>query len=175
MPEKAKYMEPVENVLPEGFNGTFEFTNWTDEDFTDKWGGIAYTYPANRTSPMVIMNATPLEIQQIRKKFAKTLAEREFFKSKKYEALRSREGMKDENGVVQPRLMSFQSAGVYTLGDLTQNIQRCLEPLPIARAKATTVPKRDTESELSRDEEGDLNTVAVRERQPLKLKEKAAK
>lgn len=166
-------MEPVENVLPENFNGTFEFSNPSDEDFVGKWGGMAYPFPAQKTTPMIILNASPLEVQQIRKKFAKELAEREFFKSTKYESMRSLEGAKDENGVIQPRLGSFNQARSYNLGDLENYIQKCLNPLPHARASMRDVPKEKIEDKLTRDDDGELNTTVVRERQPLKLKEKA--
>jgi hypothetical protein len=61
-------------VLPSDFDGIFRFTNWTDSDFTAKWDNIEYTFPAKKTTPIVIPNATPVEIQNIRKKFAKELA-----------------------------------------------------------------------------------------------------
>lgn len=123
----------LEVKLPEGFDGTFRFTNWTDEDFSAKWNNILYTFPKGKMTPMVISTATPLEIQNIRKKFAKELAEREFFKSQKYEAL-------DKKNVG----VSFHGAVTYTENDLTTYLQRCLEPLPVGEAKAEVQP---TESE----------------------------
>lgn len=160
----------IESVLPEDFDGTFRFTNWTEEEFVGVWGSKEYHFPALTTSPMVIPEHSPLEVQHIRKKFAKDLSEREYFKSKSYEKTRSVEGNKDE-GIVQPRLNSFHMAGTYTLKDLEPYIQRCLEPLPIARASVQEAPKPiDVESTLSRNEEGNLNTEAIDRKTSLKDK-----
>ena len=161
-------MEPLVTTLPENFDGNFYFTNWSDEEFTGKWGGKAYTYPPNKTSKMIIMDATPLEIQSIRKKFAKEFAEREYFKSPDAKKKQTQE--KNPDGT--PRFNSFQQAGVYTLSDLTSYIQRCLDPLPLATQIVSEVTKEDIEDKLSRDEDGELNTVAVRPKQSLKLKNK---
>jgi len=164
-------MEPIVTTLPEDFDGTFRFTNPSDEDFIGKWGGKAYTYPAMRTTPMIIVDATPLEIQSIRKKFAKELAEREFFKSDKATRLTAQE--KNIDGT--PRFNSFQQAGTYVLDDLKDYIQKCLEPLPLAKQTVVDSPKKNIEDDLTRDEDGELNTEVVRPRQALKLKNKEAK
>lgn len=126
-------MYDIKNELPKDFDGTFRFTNWTEVDFTAKWGGIAYTFPALKTTPIVIPTATPLEIQNIRKKFAKELAEREFLKSKKAGDLNK----KNEN-------VNWQVAVTYTGGDLESLVQKCLEPLPLGQITAEKTP---TESE----------------------------
>ena len=81
-----KSIMKYETVLPPDFDGVFRFTNWTKEDFVGIWGSKEYHLPALSTSPMVIPDHSPLEIQHIRKKFAKDLAEREFYKSAKYKA-----------------------------------------------------------------------------------------
>ena len=161
-------MEPIVTTLPENFDGNFYFTNWSDEEFTGKWGGKAYTYPPNKTSKMIIVDATPLEIQSIRKKFAKEFAEREYFKSPQAKKLESGEKTKEGDA----RFNSFKQAGVYTLTDLAGFIQRCLDPLPLAPQIISEVPKENMEEKLSRDSEGELNTTVVRQRQSLKLKEK---
>jgi len=160
------------NVLPEDFSGTFYFTNPSDEDITCFWGKKGYTYPAMKTVPMVIVDATPLEIQSIRKKFAKELAEREFFKSEKYEALRSSEGDKDKNGVIHPLMGSFNQARQYSESDLTSYIQKCLDPLPLAKQVITQVVTEPIEEKLSRDEDGELNTQVAVKGKPLTLKNK---
>lgn len=146
-----------ENVLPEDFDGTFKFTNDSDEDFTGKWGGKEYTFPARTTSPMVIFEATPLEIQQIRKKFAKDWAEREFIKSDAFKFLMKQERNADGTA----KLNSFHAAGSYGLDQLTPYIQRCLKPLTNAKAKVTKVVRPQLEESLHKDEEGDLVTQAV--------------
>lgn len=181
MPEKAlsEKTNTMENtfdtMLPEDFDGTFKFSNWTDEDFEGRWGGMAYTYPANKRTPMVILNATPLEIQNIRKKFARELSEREFFKSKKYESLRSSEGMKDENGVLKPNFQSITQARSYTDLDLKEYIQRCLEPLPAATQSVSEVPKVRVEDMLRRDEDGETHTQVAIKGRPLRLRDKESK
>ncbi len=126
------------DILPENFDGVFRFTNFTDTDFKAKWGNVEYTFPAMKTTPMV-MNSTPLEIQHIRKKFAKELAILEFYKTPKFV------GMNAHTPGGTPAL--------YTDADLAPLIQRCLEPLPLAQMKAKILPKTD-ESKFSKDSKG---------------------
>lgn len=130
-------LKPV-NTLPENFDGTFKFTNFTDSEFKAKWDSVEYTFPPLKTVPMV-MNATPLEIQSIRKKFAKELAIREWYKTPKFV------GMNAHTPGGTPAL--------YTESDIAPFIQRCLEPLPISYAK-TQVIKSDIESKISKDNKG---------------------
>lgn len=164
--KKADVLE-YSPVLPVDFDGTFRFTNWTDEDFIGKWNSLEYRFPAKTTSPILISDQTPLEIQSIRKHFAKALAEREFFKGRVYETLRLREGEKDDMGMIKPRGYGMSHAGVYTIKDLTPFIQKCLEPLQIARAEVKEGKRDDLEEKLSRDADGELNTIAVPERGDL--------
>lgn len=161
-------MEPLVTTLPENFSGVFYFTNPSSEDFIGKWGGKAYTYSAMKTSPMVIIDATPLEIQSIRKKFAKELAEREYFKSDKGVKAAATERNPDGSA----RYNSFQQAGQYTDTDLKEYIQKCLDPLPLSKQIISEVPKERMEDKMSRDEEGQPNTQVVTTKQSLKLKEK---
>lgn len=155
MPQNENIMK-YETTLPRNFNGIFEFTNWSDEEFVGVWNKVEYRFPAKARSPMIIPEHSPLEIQHIRKKFAKDLAEREFFKSKKYEKIRSPEG---ELG---NRTMSgIHTANTYSLDDLKDGIQRCLEPLQIKDAKIGIAPSRDLSKELKTDENGDLVSGAV--------------
>lgn len=155
-----------DRILPEDFDGVFRFTNWSDEDFVAKWGGKEYLYSANKTSAMIIPEHSPVEIQNIRKKFAKDLAEREFFKSDKYKVFLKQE--RNDDG--SPRLNSIYQGGQYSMDDLTSFIQRALEPLAIAKAIVTEVAKDNLEEKLSRDEEGDLNTMAIDSKTSLKDK-----
>lgn len=147
MPEK------FQQVLPGNWDGKFPFTNDSDEDFVYTWAKKAYMFPARKTVDMMRMNfnATPLEIMNIRKFAAKKWAEREFFKSKKYESMKAMEGIKDANGVITPRLQSFQSAGSYSEQELVAGIQQCLTPLPIADALVADAEIRNTDAELHRD------------------------
>lgn len=127
------------NVLPKDFDGTFKFTNWTDRDFAAKWDNVEYTFPAMKSTPIVISNATPLEIQNIRKKFAKELAVREFYATDKFK------GMDNVPPGGVPAL--------YTDSDLTPFIQKCLEPLPIAQATIKVLP-RDNEENYRKNTKG---------------------
>lgn len=164
--EKEKDIMRYETVLPEDFDGTFRFTNWTDEDFIGKWGSKEYRFPAGTTSPIVMTNQTPLEIQSIRKKFAKDLAEREFFKSQQYAKFASQEKNSDGSA----RLNSIHMAGTYSLDTLAPFIQRCLEPLQVSKAEVTETPKDNLEDKLSRNEAGEINSVVVDKKISLKKK-----
>jgi len=140
------------DILPEDFDGVFRFTNFSDTDFTAKWNKVEYTFPANKTSPMV-MNFTPVEIQNIRKKFARELAEREFYKTEKFGK------MNDVANGPKPAL--------YTDADLKPFIQRCLEPLPIIHARTKVLPKDNLEEKNSQDEEGQPLTVPLDRKKSL--------
>ncbi len=157
----------VDNVLPADFDGVFKFTNWSDEEFVGVWGKKEYHFVPNATSPMVIPEHSPLEIQQIRKKFAKDLAEREFYKTEKYGRFQGQE--RTAEGVA--KLNSIHQAASYTMDDLTEGIQKCLKPLEEKRAFVETVEEIPMESKLSKDDEGNLNTMAVDRK--VSLKERA--
>lgn len=135
-------MNSDKHVLPENFDGVFRFTNFTKSDFKAKWNNTEYTFPAESTTPMV-MNATPEEIQTIRKKFARELAIQEFYNTKKFKELN-----KHVPGGVPAN---------YTDSDLAEFVQKCLDPLPPAQMKVKPLPKAD-ESRNRRDEEGELVT-----------------
>ncbi len=128
------------NVLPVDFDGVFRFTNFTDEVFTAKWGGIEYIYEPQSTTPMVISNATPEEIQHIRKKFARELAIVVFYKTPKFVGMNATQ----PGGV----------PALYTDSDLAPFIQRCLEPLPISAPRAKAVPQTLNEDQLRKDNKG---------------------
>ncbi len=157
-----------ETVLPSDFNGVFPFTNWSSEDFIGVWNSVAYKFLAMTTSPM-IMPFSPLEIQHIRKKFAKDLAEREFFKSNQYEKMRAVEGTKDDVSIV-PRLNSIHQASTYTIGDLESYIKKALEPMEAGKVEAHQIPKMDIEDKLSRNDGGELNTTAIDSKTSLRTK-----
>ncbi len=130
----------VESVLPVDFDGTFRFTNFTDTDFVAKWDNVAYTFPAQRTTPIIIPDRTPLEIQSIRKKFAKELAIQCFYGTAKFK------DMDDRKHGERPAL--------YTDNDLAPFVQRCLEALPVGQVKSKVLP-RDDESRYRKDEDGE--------------------
>lgn len=132
-------MKEDKNVLPQDFSGVFYFTNSSDKDFVAKWDKIEYTFEANKTTPM-IMNFTPVEIQNIRKKFAREYAEREFYKTEKFKGMNAH-----VPGGTPP---------TYTDSDLASIIQTCLEPLPIAAAKTRIIPSEQLEKFNAKDDEG---------------------
>jgi len=163
--QDAKDVMKMETILPEDFDGVFKFTNYSDEEFIGVWGKKQYAFPPNATSPMIIPEHSPLEVQNIRKKFAKELAEREFFKSSKYEHLRSPEG------TLGNRTMSgIQTANTYTLDDLAPFIQAALRPLEVKMAKVTLKKEAPLEDKLSRDDDGDLRTKPVDQKESLTAK-----
>lgn len=120
---------------PDDFDGVFRFTNDTDEDFTTLWNNKEYTYPAGKTVPMVIANSTLEEIQQIRKYFAKRLAEREFFKSKGFNNMK--------NGTPNRSTGTNAVPSMYNEEVLQPWIDSCLKPLPIGRATVKQVPDQE--------------------------------
>lgn len=166
-----KSIMKYETTLPEDFNGVFHFTNWTDQEFTGVWGGKKYNFPAQTTSPMIIPEHSPLEVQHIRKKFAKDLAEKAFYHSDSYGKLMNQERNPDGS----PRLNGLHAAGTYSVDQLAPFIQRCLEPLPIAKALVTKDEKAPIENNLSRNDDGELNTTAFGTKDNVNLREKALK
>ena len=156
----------VSPVLPENFDGTFRFTNWADEDFVGRYGSKDYTFPAKTTSPMIMVDFTPLEIQQIRKKFAFKLAEREFGKSQVFDNLLKQERNSDGTA----KLGSIFGAATYSINELAPYIQKCLEPMPVAKASVTDAPSEPMENKLSRNEEGEINSQVVDKKISLKKK-----
>lgn len=158
--------QQFDTILPEGFDGTFRFTNASDEDFIGKWDSKEYLFRAQSTTPMMILNATPLEVQNIRKKFARDWAEREFFKSKRGMMLSSQERNSDGT----PKFNSIHMAATYSDDDLAPFIQQCLTPLPIVAATVAESPKVNLEDSLTRDDEGEIVTQAVDKNTSLRKK-----
>lgn len=128
-----------ENILPEGFDGTFRFTNFTEENFVTRWDGVEYTFPKMKTVPIIIPTATPVQVQTIRKQFARDLAIREFYKTPKFVGMNT----------VAPGGVP----ALYTDSDLAPFIQRCLEPLPVGQATAKLTQK-DSEANYRKDNKG---------------------
>lgn len=154
MQKEKSYKEIMahESTLPEDFAGVFNFTNWTKEDFVGMWGKKEYHFPANSTSPMIIPEHSPIEIQHIRKKFAKDLAEQEYFRSKEYEFTRSREGKRNKLGMIEASGQGMSHAGTYNLDTLAPFIQRCLEPLAASKATVRVKAENRMEDRISRDD-----------------------
>ncbi len=167
---KEDIMKP-EKILPQNFTGVFYFTNsWEDRDFVGKWGNKEYVYPANSTSPMIIPEHSPLEIMQVRKKFARDWAEQDFFlRNEKYKRLMSQERSAD--GV--PLVNSFKMAGTYTIDDLVEGIQKCIQPLEIKEAFVRPADVVPMEQKLTRNEDNELNSMAIDKK--ISLKDRAMK
>lgn len=108
---------------------TFPFTNYTSAPFIGKWDGIEYTFPPLSTVKMLgmIPTASPNDIQAIRKKFATDLATAIFYQSDKFKVMDL--SVQDSQAGKVPAL--------YTDKDLASHVQRCLEPLPIAKAETS--------------------------------------
>lgn len=154
-----------ENILPPDFDGVFRFSNPSEEDFLGTWNSKEYLFPAQTTTPMVIPEHSPLEIQHIRKKFAKDLAEREFYKSKSYKVMQGQEGKSGNR-----TLNSIHQAATYSLTDLEPYIQACLKPLTASTMTVKPVIKTALEDTLSRNESGELNTEVVDRKTSLRQK-----
>ena len=138
-----------ESLLPEEFDGVFKFTNPSDEEFSGTWGKKQYLFPPRKTVPMIMVDYSPLEIQHIRKKFAKNLAEREFYKSKEYKLMTKQEG-----DIGNKTMTGIQQAAAYTLDDLTPYIQACLEPMEVGQASYSDIPSIPIEEKLHTDNDG---------------------
>ena len=118
------------NVRPADFDGVFRFTNATQEDFTALWNNKEYLFPKTSTCPMIIEGETLESIQEIRKRFAMKLAQREYFKTKGFQKI--------ANGNGKSVLSSINAE------ELQKYIDQCLEPLPVA---SVVVTKKKTDSE----------------------------
>lgn len=156
-----------DKFLPEDFDGTFKFSNPSDEDFIGVWGQKQYLFPAGTTVPLIMVDHTALEIQHIRKKFAKDLAEREFYKSKEYKVLKGQEGTSGNRN-----FNSIHQAATYTLKDLEPFIQKCLAPLPVSNllSKATKPLSQETEEKIHRKDDGSPTTEAIDKKTSLRKK-----
>jgi hypothetical protein len=154
-----------ESILPEDFDGVFRFSNFSDEDFIAVWNKKEYLFPAQSTVPMVMPEHSPIEIQHIRKHFAKKLAEREFFKGENYKTKASQEGTPGN------RTMSgIHQAATYNLDELAPLIQKCLIPLKDAKLTSKPVQAQSIEDKLTRDDQGRLNSEAIDGKSSLKAK-----
>jgi hypothetical protein len=132
-----------ETALPKDFDGTFKFTNFTDKEFKAMWNSVEYTFPPMKTVPLIIPSATPLEVQNIRKKFAKELAIIEWYKTPKFIGMNAH--------------VPGGTPALYTDKDLAPFIQRCLEPLPIAQVISKKIEK-DDDAKFSVDNKGRKRT-----------------
>lgn len=159
-------------VLPKDFDGVVRFTNWSEEDFTGIWAKKEYHFPAKSRSHLVVPDATPLETINIAEKFGKELAEREYFRSAKYEVLREREGIRNHLGMIQPTGHGMSHAGQYSEQELASMIQKSKDPLPEASVEVKAVKGVSMEDRLRKDEDGNITTAPIKSEKDL---EKLAK
>lgn len=110
-------------------DGVFFFTNPTKEDFKALWNNKEYTFTAKTTTPLVIANEPPENVQHIRKLFAKKLALREFHNSKRYQELVKKGG--------------YIPATYDEDTELGPVIQSCLLPLPKGEMQVKELPRDD--------------------------------
>lgn len=163
--QNEKNIMGFEPILPADFDGVFRFSNPFEDDFIGVWAKKEYLFPAGTMTPMIIPEHSPLEIQHIRKKFAKDLAEREWFRSKGYKILAKGEGTPGNRN-----LNSIHQAAAYTLTDLAPYIQMCLKPLKSGQMLAKPVSEEPIENKLTRNEDGELRTEAIDRKTSLKQK-----
>lgn len=167
MSELKKVMQ-YESILPPDFDGSFRFTNFSDDDFIGVWNSQEYLFPAKKTVKMNMPEFSALQIQQIRKHFAKKLAEREFQKSKDFKMLTSAEGKMGNR-----TLNSFHQANSYDENMLAPLIQMCLKPLEEATLTAKRAARPKIEDSLKRDDNGNLVSTPVDQGMSLIEKAKA--
>lgn len=144
------------NKLPENFDGTFPFTNYTDHDFVDYWNSVKYTFPAHSTVNLIIPDESPLGVQEIRKKFARNLAVKVFYDTDTYKI---REG--------EAPMGSGKIPAIFTDADLAPYVQKCLEPLPKSQARLEKVEIDQTEKKMRRDSKGKRVTKVVQDGEDL--------
>lgn len=122
-------------------DGVFYFTNpglakfktrEGDEtkDFVTLWNNKEYTFKGNTTSPLIIPNTTPEEVQHIRKKFAKSYATLWFFQTPRYRELVKKGG--------------YIPATYDEDTEYAKVTQACLTPLPKSQVEVKDLP-RDNE------------------------------
>lgn len=128
------------------FDGVFRFSNWTDEDITLLWNNVEYTFPKQSRSPMFIKGATPEETQEIRKRFAYKLAEREWYKGPEAKRLTKIGG----------GMPSYRDDKV-----LEPLIQKALDPLPISKAEVKDRPKEKLSLKATKPIDKNLSKKAL--------------
>jgi hypothetical protein len=163
--QTEKEMMKYENMLPSNFDGTFRFTNPSDEDFIGRWNSKEYLFPAKSTVPLLMPEHSPLEIQYIRKKFARDLAEREFYRSKSYQGLAGQEGTSGN------RVFSgIHQAATYTWKDLVPYIDQCLTSLPEKELRSKQAETVRVEDKLHTNDDGNYITEAISPKASLRAK-----
>jgi len=161
--QKKDVMERVK-MLPENFDGIIRFTNWSDEDFVGKWNSKEYEFKANTTSPLFMVDQTPLEMLNICKKFALDLAVREWGKDKWYSDNLKRE----RNADGSPRGYGMQGAATYTIDQLAPLIQKGLYIYSASKAKVQEALRPKLEDKLHTDDDGQIVTKAVKKNSSMR-------
>lgn len=120
------------------FDGRFFLTNPFDFDYTCRWDGVNYEFKAMTTSPLLIETATPLQTQQIRRKFAKDLAKEAYMRSAEFSKLSAIEKQTRAMGIP-----SYVDRDDDPNNVLAPYIQKCLEPLPVVPVKVERTVKKE--------------------------------
>lgn len=168
MEQKQNVMERIK-MLPENFDGIVRFTNWSDEDFIGKWNSKEYEFKANTTSPLFMVDQTPLELLNICKKFALDLAIREWGRSQW-----TKDNLKRErNSDGSPRFQGMSGAATYSIDQLAPLIQKGLYIYSESKAKVTEAMRPKIEDKLSKDEDGKTVTKAVKKNASMMELEKS--
>ena len=118
--EDPKLTAETPKTNPNYLNGVFYFSNASEEDFVALWNNVEYIFPAMTCSPMLIANEPPENVQEIRKRFALTWAQKQWYAGREYKK------MVKEGG----RIPAIPNEKVYE-----PLIQMCLNPLPIVQVK----------------------------------------
>lgn len=143
--------------FPQEFDGRFFFTNWSDTDITFMWNKVPYTYPANKTSPILIPSESLEGIQNIRKQWAEQLAEREYLKSDSISWKKG--GMEAKPGEGEsmhaalayiPLVKNRQTGEWDERSPLAPLAMKCLEPLAMTTVKAGVAEHKEIKTRGSR-------------------------
>ncbi len=123
------------------FSGVFMFTNPTKTERRFLWNNKEYIFPAEATVPLIIPTETLENIQEIRKRFAKAMAQERLYEG---EPVLNRDG----KIVFEYHKAMEMGKGLPPTFDekiLEPFIEECLKPLPIKRIEVKEGKKLDDE------------------------------
>lgn len=127
-------------------DGIFYFSNTSENPFIALWNNVEYTFAPETCSPIMIQDCTPVQIQEIRKRWAYKWAEEQWFGSKEYKHL-------VKIGRDKPSARDDQH--------LEPLIQMCLTPLPLKKATEKTITRKIRTSGKSRPVDDSFDAKAT--------------
>lgn len=132
------------------FDGRFFLTNPFSKDYTCKWNGVEYTFQAMTTAPLIIEDATPLQTQSIRRKFAADIGTAEFMRSAEYARVSGMEKKSEGHmpGNYIPLVKNLQTGEWDEASPIAKYALKCLEPLPIKEVKVGRPRKKEVEQKI---------------------------